>query len=105
MRIIVSGVEYPITRLTLGEGVAFEKLTGTKATSLVDEGVQSFLQLQTLVFIAMKRKNPTMRFSETENIAFEDVDLELDPGEAPEESEGEAAPLVAEESEGESPES
>lgn len=81
MKIKVEGVEYDLSRLTVVEAEAIEKVTGEKMEDALGSGRAS--SLRALVWVAMKRQNPELRYSDVD-FALEDVEMVEDPTPAPE---------------------
>lgn len=94
MRIIVRGEPYDLSRVTIGEAAAIEKVTGKPFETLAKS--PSVVGMQALVWIAMKRADPSLRFSATEDIPFEEISVELDEDETDTEADGTSVPLGSE---------
>ena len=72
MIIKVAGVEYPLDKLMVSEAEAIEKVTGAKMQDALQSGTAQ--SLKALVWVAMKRQDPTLRFSDVD-FALEDVEV------------------------------
>lgn len=68
----IAGVEYPIARLMVTEVEAFEKVTGLAMQDGLASG--SATALRALVWIARKRIEPELRFSDVD-FALEDLEV------------------------------
>ena len=81
MKFTYDGTKYDAERLTFPEAAAFEKVTGISFADAA--GNKSIAAIQALVWIAMKRQQPEMRFSDVtmpiEDIEFAEDEAEPDP--------------------------
>jgi hypothetical protein len=81
MKITVSGEEYDLSRLTIVEAEAIEKVTGLKMSEVAEAGTAS--ALRAMVWVAMKRKQPDLAFRDVDFV-LEEVEVESeDPSPAP----------------------
>lgn len=95
LRVKANGQEFEIdpSKFTFGEGRAIEKVTGEPFGSFgpaLQAG--SLTAVQSLVWVAAKRKDPTLKFSDLDEWDLGDLDIEDD--DAPEEG-AEADPTPA----------
>jgi hypothetical protein len=65
--------EVDLGKLTFGEGRALERVTGKSITELVKPDLTA---MQAIVWVALKRANPALQFSDLDNMAMSDLDLE-----------------------------
>jgi hypothetical protein len=72
MEIKVADQSYDLSRLTIVEAEAIEKVTGQKMQDALGSGTAS--SLRALVWVAMKRQEPTLRYSDVD-FALEDVEV------------------------------
>lgn len=72
MLIKVGNNEYDLSRLTIVEAEAIEKVTGQKMQDALGSGTAS--SLRALVWVAMKRQEPTLRYTDVD-FALEDVEV------------------------------
>lgn len=79
MEIKVADESYDLSRLTIVEAEAIEKVTGQKMEDALGSGTAS--SLRALVWVAMKRQNPELRYSDVD-FALEDVEV-ITPDEDP----------------------
>lgn len=80
MRIIIAGETYDLGRVTLGEMAAVERATGRTWQELNNTNNPSVLATLALVYIALKRRDPSVKFTDdaVQNVSLEDMDIELD---------------------------
>ena len=78
MLIKVGENEYDLSRLTIVEAEAIENVTGQKMQDALGSGTAS--SLRALVWVAMKRQEPTLRYKDVD-FALEDVEV-ITPDEA-----------------------
>lgn len=83
MQVVVRGEPYELDRITLGEVAAIERVTGKTWKELQD--TESVLATLALVYIAMKRQQPSLKFTDVYEIAAEDVEVVLPEGETDDE--------------------
>lgn len=87
LRITVDDTPYEIdvNRLTLGEGRAIEKVSGETFAAMaktLNEGNASLTTFQAIVWVAMKRATPTLKFSDLDDRELLDIDVQqVDDGE------------------------
>jgi hypothetical protein len=79
MKIKIADKEYGLDRLMLSEAEAIEKVTGQKMQDALSSG--SATSLKALAWVAMKREDPSLRFSDVD-FALEDIDVIGDDEEA-----------------------
>lgn len=97
LRFTVDGTphELDVNKLTLGEGRAIEKVCGETFAAMaktLTEGNASLTTFQALVWVAMKRAQPTLRFSELDDRPMGDIEVErIDDDQPP----GDADPTQA----------
>jgi hypothetical protein len=72
MEIKVADKSYDLSRLTIVEAEAIEKVTGQKMQDALGSGTAS--SLRALVWVAMKRQEPTLRYTDVD-FALEDVEV------------------------------
>lgn len=75
IRLSYKGVrhEVDLTKLTFGEGRALEKVTGKSITDLAKPDLTT---MQAIVWVALRRADPSLQFSDLDNMAMSDLDLE-----------------------------
>jgi hypothetical protein len=79
MEIKVADQSYDLSRLTIVEAEAIEKVTGQKMQDALGSGTAA--SLRALVWVAMKRQEPTLRYTDVD-FALEDVEVVTDDEEA-----------------------
>jgi hypothetical protein len=79
MEIKVADKSYDLSRLTIVEAEAIEKATGQKMQDALGSGTAA--SLRALVWVAMKRQEPTLRYSDVD-FALEDVEVVADDEDA-----------------------
>lgn len=103
MRFSVDGVkhEFDEERLTFGEGRALEKVTGHTFGELPAMSAKGDLTvMQAFIWVALKRQEPTLGFSDLDDRAISDFEFHDDPAEDAEEDQrptggGEGSPSAA----------
>src|SRR5512139_358070 len=76
--------EFDDDRLTLGEGRAMEKATGSTVQEIQELAKRgSLTAIQAFIWVAMKRSDPPLRFSDLDDRALADFEFE-DPDDEPE---------------------
>ena len=81
MTVAVDGAahEMDITRLTFAEARAIEKVTGQRfADALTNPSIDA---VQALIWVCLKRGEPTLKFADLDDRAISDFDLEIDKAE------------------------
>lgn len=96
MRFVIDGTKYEFdeNKVTFGEARALEKVTGQKFDDLTDaldppqrknpkgeleEATPDITALQAFIWVAMKRTDPTLKFSDLDDVAFGDIEGVSDP--------------------------
>lgn len=79
MQFIVRGTKYELDqeRLTFGEARAIERVTGVTFDKLAGD----IMSTQALVWVAMKRAEPTLKFSDLDDLTFGEFEMLEDPPE------------------------
>jgi len=77
MRVTVDGVnhEMNLDKLTFGEGRSIEKVTGQSLKSL--GGSPDLTMVQALVWVALKRTDTRLAFSDLDDRAIADFELDI----------------------------
>lgn len=87
MKFRIDGTEYDMiqTNVTFAEARAIEKVTGQSFTALAaDEEVQQSLSVvQAMLWISMKRVNPTMVFSDLDDVDISAVEYIAEEADEP----------------------
>lgn len=81
MKFTLDGESYELdgARLTFGEGRAVEKVTGLPIKAVGAAAVEgSLLATQAFVWVAMKRRQPTLKFSDLDDVVLSDVQFQAD---------------------------
>ena len=100
MRFIVDGTKYELDQksITFAEGRAIEKVTGRTMGEIQRAGGDDVSTTQAMLWVAMKRQQPTMRFSDLDELPMGSIEMLPDEDEEPAEA-GEADPTAAAEDE------
>lgn len=69
----MSTMKLDLSDLSLGDVEDFEELTGTSIGS-ISEGLGTVKQMRALIFICDRKKYPDMKFEDTRNIKFKDLE-------------------------------
>ncbi len=93
MKFKVEGVEHEFDeeRLTFGEGRALEKVTGYAFGEIGEHG-RDLGVIQAWVWVALKREEPTLKFSDLDDRAVSDFDFGGDEDEDETPTDGDVAP-------------
>lgn len=86
MKFTIDGTAYEMVRskVTFAEARAIEKVTGHtfQAISSDPEIANSTDVVQAMIWVSMKRVEPTLTFSDLDDIAIDGIEWETDEGEA-----------------------
>lgn len=89
MKFVANGTKYEFddARITFAEARQVEKVTGrTMAEIGRAGGGEDITTLQAMIWVAMKRADPTLRFSDLDDMAMGDLEMipeDDEPGEQP----------------------
>ena len=101
-KFILNGTKYDLiqSKMTFAEARAFEKVTGVKFQEFMqDQSLMGSLDVvQALLWISMKRVEPSLKFSDLDDLTFDDIewgqgDEDEEPAAEERPTEGEAAPV------------
>lgn len=78
MRVTVDGRTYEadLNRLTFAEARAVEKASGESFATILSAKAPTMTGVQALVWVTMKRGEPTLKFADLDDRAIEDFDLD-----------------------------
>lgn len=77
MQFIVEGTKYDYdqNRLTFAEARAIEKATGRTMADITENGAPDTSTIQAMIWVAMKRTEPTLRFSDLDDMSMGDIEI------------------------------
>lgn len=83
MKFTIDGTVYEMaqSKVTFAEARAVEKVTGYTFKEIsTNPAIQNATDvIQAMIWISMKRSNPTLLFSDIDNVAIDDIEWESDP--------------------------
>lgn len=74
MKFVANGVKYETEKLTFVEGRAVEKATGRTMEDIEKPGGRDLMAVQAFVWVAMKRLDPTLTFTDLDDMPIEDIE-------------------------------
>ena len=94
MRFVANGVKYEFDdeRLTFAEAKAIQKAVG-KSMGEIRKDPEDITAMQAMVWVAMKRQDPTLTFFDLDDMAIGDIEF-IPDDEPADQSEGEPDPTV-----------
>lgn len=77
MKFVANGVKYELddSKLTFAEARAVEKVTGKSMGDIGRTGFDSAEILQAMIWVAMKREDPTLKHSDLDDMAIGDIEM------------------------------
>lgn len=77
MKFIIEGTKYEFddSRLTFAEARALEKATGRTMGEIGQSGGTDATSLQAMIWVAMKRTDPTLKFSDLDEMSMGDIEF------------------------------
>lgn len=102
MKFVANGVKYEFDddRMTFAEARAIQKATG-QTMGEIRKSPEDIVTVQATIWVAMKRQDPTLRFSDLDDMAIGDIEWihEEDLGEEPADGD---PPMLGDEPDGDS---
>jgi hypothetical protein len=77
MKFVVNGVKYEFDedKVTFAEARAVEKVTGRTMAEVMRSGVEDVTTMQAIIWVAMKRADPTLKFADLDDTPVGDVEF------------------------------
>lgn len=102
MKFVANGVKYEFDddKVTFAEARAIEKTTGRTMAEVMRSGAEDVTTMQAMVWVAMKRQDPTLKFTDLDDMPISDIEWvpdepvtdEPDPQVLGDEPEGDSTP-------------
>jgi hypothetical protein len=80
MKFVANGVKYEFDddKVTFAEARAIEKVTSRTMAEVFRSGAEDVTTMQAMVWVAMKRQDASLRFSDLDDMAVGDIEWILD---------------------------